>query len=129
MKKENQIEKLLGALGRDRQLRRILADLKRASRKKKSNQTETMTGFFLLSLAIIAKFASKKKTRALEELLEVVYLLVQLSFLVKENIFDRPEVKKFIGQHSQEIYIATRKYVEMVLPKIHSMRVQKFKRA
>ena len=69
-----------------------------------------------------ARFATKKKARALDELMEVIYLVVQVSLVLKENIFDRPEVKEFFSQSSKEIYFFAQKYVAMVLPKTKAIR-------
>ena len=115
MKKGSQFKGLLKELGRDPRLKRIIS--KRRTRGKGEARVENMSGIVLLILAIAARFATKKKARALDELMDIIYLLVQVSLLLKENIFDRPEVQEFFSQSTKEIYLLGQKYVAMVLPK------------
>ncbi|MGA2709021.1 MAG: hypothetical protein ABSF86_11510, partial [Steroidobacteraceae bacterium] len=89
---------------------------------KNAAKVESLTDIVLLILAIASRFATKKKARALDELMDIIFLLVQVSLRLKENIFDRPEVKEFFGQRSKEIYSFGQKYVAMVLPKTKSIR-------
>jgi len=49
-------------------------------------------------------------------------LFVQGSLVLKENIFDRPEVNEFFSQSSKDIYFFAQKYVAMVLPKTKASR-------
>jgi hypothetical protein len=80
-------------------------------------------------LAIASRFATKKKARALDELMDIIFLLVQVSLLLKENIFDRPEVKKFFSQSSKEIYSLAQKYVAMVSPTAKTLRPKRKSRS
>jgi hypothetical protein len=101
-------------------VKRVIA--KRQSRKKGGGKIERVTDVLLVLLAIASRFATKKKARALDELMDSIYLLVQVSLLLKENIFDRPEVKEFFSQSSKEIYVLAQKFVAMILPKTKTLR-------
>ena len=115
MKNGSHFKNLLKELARDPRLKRVIA--KRQPRGKGGAKVENMSGILLLILAIASRFAAKKKARALDELMDIIYLLVQVSLLLKENIFDRPEVQEFFSQSTKEIYLLGQKYVAMVLPK------------
>jgi len=81
-----------------------------------------VTGLLLLILSIASRFSKKKQAKALDELIDTIYLLVQVSLLLKENVFDRPEVKKFFRRRSKEIYSFAQECVAMVLPKTRGVR-------
>ena len=117
MGKNNRFINLVKELSRDPRLKRAFSQAKRQIRRKGATKVESMTDFFLLSLAIGTKFISKRKARALDELIEVVYLLVQVSLLLKENIFDRPEVKEFFSQQFKPILSISQGYIDRILPK------------
>jgi hypothetical protein len=95
------IRKLLRALSRDPQLRRLIA---KARRGKAGAKVDNVTDLYLLLLAIASRLSNKKKARALEEEIDVIYFLVQISLLLKENLFDRPEVRAFFGQRAKQLY-------------------------
>ena len=122
MKNASQFRKLLKQLSRDARVKRIIAKAKRRTRGKAGAKVETVTDMFLLLMAIASRFAKKKKARALDELMEIIYLLVQVSLLLKENIYDRPEVKEFFIQRSKQIYLLAQECVAMVLPKKKELR-------
>lgn len=122
MKNGSQFTNLLKELGRDPRLKRVIAKAKRQTGGKGVAKVENVTDIFLLILAIASRFATKKKARALDEMMDVIYLLVQVSLLLKENIFDRPEVKEFFSQSSKQIYLLAQECVAMVLPKIKGLR-------
>jgi hypothetical protein len=122
MKNASQFRKLLKQLSRDARLKRIIAKAKRRTRGKGGAKVETVTDMFLLLMAIASRFAKKKKARALDELMEIIYLLVQVSLLLKENVFDRPEVKEFFRHSSKQIYVLAQECVAMVLPKTKRLR-------
>ena len=119
MKNSSPFKKLVKELGRDPRLKRVIVKVRRRSHEKEEGKVESLADFFLLSLAIVSKFASKKTARALDELMDNVYLLVRVSLLLKENIFDRPEVKDFLGQRSRRIFSVARHYVDRILSKTH----------
>ena len=120
LKNDRKLKGLLSELGRDPRVKRVIA--KRQSRKKGGGKIERVTDVLLVLLAIASRFATKKKARALDELMDSIYLLVQVSLLLKENIFDRPEVKEFFSQSSKEIYVLAQKFVAMILPKTKTLR-------
>ena len=122
MKDASQFRKLLKQLSRDARVKRVIAKAKRRTRGKGGAKVETVTDMFLLLMAIASRFAKKKKARALDELMEIIYLLVQVSLLLKENIFDRREVKEFLSQSSKRIYLLAQECVAMVLPKTKGLR-------
>ena len=117
MKKGSQFKNLLKELGRDPRLKLVIAKAKRQPRGKSEAEVESATGIFLLLLAIASRFAKKKKARALDELMDVIYLLVQLSLLLKENIFDRPEVQEFFSDSYRQIHLLAQQCVAVFLPK------------
>jgi hypothetical protein len=120
MKKGSQFKGLLKELGRDPRLKRVIA--KRRTRGKGEAKVENVTGIVLLILAIAGRFATKKKARALDELMDIIYLLVQVSLVLKENVFDRPEVKAFLSHRSKEVYSLAQECIAMVLPKTKGLR-------
>ena len=83
---------------------------------------ESAAGLFLLGLSDRSRFAKKKKARALDELGDLIYLLVQVSVMLKENIFDRPEVREFFSQRSKQIYLFAQECAALVLPKPKLLR-------
>ena len=127
MKKGSQFKGLLKELGRDPRLKRVIAE--RRTRGKGEAKVENVTGIVLLILAIAGRFATKKKARALDELMDIIYLLVQVSLLLKENIFDRPEVREFFRHSSKQIYLLAQECVAMVLPKTQGLRPMRTSRS
>jgi hypothetical protein len=123
MKHGSQFTDLLKDLSRDPRLKLVIAKAKRGqTRGKGAAKVENATGVLLLLLAIASRFAKKKRARALDELMDVIYLLVQVSLVLKENIFDRPEVKDFFSQGSDHIYSLAQQCMAMVLPKTKGLR-------
>ena len=120
MKDGRRLEDLLKELARDPRLKRLMS--KHRARGKAGVQIENITEILLVVLALASRFASKKRARALDELMDSIYLLVQVSVLVKENVFDRPEVSQFFSRRGQEIYSRARKFVSMVLPGAKGLR-------
>ena len=49
-------------------------------------------------LTLTARFAGKKRARAIAEIIDIITFLVTLSLIVKQNIFDRPEVRAFFAR-------------------------------
>ena len=116
MKNSNKYRKLLKELSRDPRLKQVIVKARRQPRAKAGTKVETATSMFLLLSAIVSRFSKKKRARAIDELADVVHLLVQVSLLLKENTFDRPEVKKFFRKTSKQIYAFAQECVAMVLP-------------
>ena len=129
MKDGSQVRKLLQQLSRDPRVKRVISKAKRRTREKGRAKVETVTDTFLLLMAIASRFAKKKKARALDDLMEIIYLLVQVSLLLKENIFDRPEVKGFFRHSSKQIYVLAQECVAMVLPKTKGVRPMRTSRS
>jgi hypothetical protein len=122
MKNGGQSKNLLKKLSRDPRLKLVIAKAKRQTRGKGAAKVENVTGIFLLIMAIASRFAKKKRARAIDELMDIIYLLVQVSLVLKENIFDRPEVREFFSQSSRQIYLLAQECVAMVLPKTKGLR-------
>lgn len=109
-------------LTRDPRLKQAIAKARRQTRGKERAKIENATDMLLLALTVASRFSKKKKARALDDLGDLVYLLVQASLLLKENIFDRPEVKKFLTKSSARLYSLAQRCVATVLPKPKSLR-------
>lgn len=122
MKKPTGFANLVKELSRDPQLKRAVAGARHTARGTGVARVESATGIVLLLMGIASRLTKKKKARALDEAMDVIYLLVQVSIVLKENIFDRPEVKKFFSQGFRQIYSAAQELVAMVLPKTKGTR-------
>lgn len=46
-------------------------------------------------LTISGRFVAKRRSRAVAEVIDVITFLVTLSLIVKQNVFDRPEVREY----------------------------------
>jgi len=117
MKNSPRFGKLVKDLSRDPRLKRAVAKATRKSRGEGARTVEDVTGMLVLMGRIASGFAGKKKARAIDEAMDAVSLLVQVSIVLKENIFDRPEVKRFFDESFRQIYRAAEELVAMVLPK------------
>ena len=117
MKNSSHFRNLVKELGRDPRLKPAIAKARRHSRGKGAKKVEDAADTVLLLMGIASRFAKKKKARVIDELMDVIYLLVQVSLLLKENIFDRPEVREFFSRSSKQIYLFAQSCVDMVLPK------------
>lgn len=120
MKKDSQFKDLLKELARDPRVKRVIG--KRRSRGKRGGKIQPEAGIVLSLLGIASRFMTKKRARAFDELVDAIYLLVQVSLLLKENVFDRPEVKRFLKQRSKQIYSLAQEYVVMILPSTRGIR-------
>jgi hypothetical protein len=120
LKNDSQFKHLLKELSRDPRLKRVIA--KSRSRGKQGGKIERAADIVLALLGIAARFTTKKRARALDELMDAIYLLVQVSFLLKENVFDRPEVQRFFRQRSRQIYSLAEQYVAVILPRTKGPR-------
>ena len=117
MKKNQDFRKLLKELGRDPRVKRVISKAKRQIRRKGAAKVENFTDLLLFGLAIGSRFLSKKKARALDDAMDIVYPLVQISLLLKENIFDRPEVKEFFNHQSKQVSLFAQHVVARILGK------------
>lgn len=114
--KTRQITKLLNELSRDPRIEKAIAKTKRP-RGAAPVPTGSLAAIFLAMLAIAARFSSKKMVRALDEMMDTLYLLLQVSLVLKENVFDRPEVQKFFRRRYRQIYSIAQEYVSLILEK------------
>lgn len=117
MRKRSQVNHLVKRLSRDPRLRRVIHKAK-LRQKNGTGKIEGLGDLFLLSLAVASRFVSKRKARTLDELMEIVYLLVVVSLILKENVFDRPEVKEFFSQNYKRVSSVYREYVDRILSRI-----------
>src|ERR1039458_3720180 len=119
MKKGRQFKNFKENLDQDLYLKRAISKARRQTHRKTANKAADKAGnladFFFVSLAIASRFVSKKTARTLEEILVLVYLLVQAIILLKENVFDRPDVQEFLSRQSKHILATARTYVDQVL--------------
>jgi len=129
MKNGSQFKSLLKELSRDPRLKRVIAKARRQTRGKGGARVEHITDIFLLIVAIYSHFATKKKARALEELMDAVSLLAQVSLMLKENVFDRREVKEFFSRSSRQMYLLAQECVAMILPKTKVLRPEHVSRS
>jgi hypothetical protein len=120
LKKDSQFKDLLKELARDPRVKRVIA--KRRSRGKRGGKIQPEAGIVLALLGIASRFMTKKRARAFDELVDAIYLLVQVSLLLKENVFDRPEVQRFFRQKSKQIYSLAQEYVAVILPSTRGIR-------
>ena len=116
MKNKSKSGTLLKELARDPRLKRVIAKARKESRGAERAKVETATDLFLLALTIGSRFSKKKRARAMDELGDLVYLLVQASLLLKENIFERHEVKEFFSKISRQLYSWVSRCMAMILP-------------
>jgi len=121
MKSADKYGKLLKELGRDKRLKQVIARTRRPQNKPAS-QVEGATGLFLLLSALVSRFSKKKRARKIDELADFVQLLVQISLALKDNVFDRPEVKKFFRSRYRKIYRFTQQLVSGLLPQSRATR-------
>ncbi len=115
MKNVNRLNSLLKELSRDPQLKQAIATARRRLARRHRSQLEKWVDMPLLLSAIASPFLKKKKARAFDERMEIVRFLAQVSLLVKENVFDRPEVREFIGRGARQIQLMTREGLGMIL--------------
>jgi len=117
MSKPTGFTSLAKELTRDPRLKQAVARARRKTPGKSVRQIDNATGVVLLLLGIASRFSKKKRARALHEAMDVIHLLVQVSIVLKENIFDRPQVRKFFSQSYRQVYLLARDLVAVVLPK------------
>ena len=117
MSKRTSFANIAKELGRDPRLKQAITTARSKTRGKEIRRVDEATGIALSLLGIASRLSKRKKARALEEVMDVIYLLVQVSIVLKENVFDRPEVKKFFSQSFRQVYSLAQQFVAMVLPK------------
>jgi len=117
MKDATRLRKALKELSADPELRHVIARARRGSAKKRPGQIESLAGLYLLAAAIVARLSKRKRARALDEHIDIVRFLVQLSLLLKENVLDRPEVRKMFSRSAERISLVTRASLGLATPK------------
>ncbi|HYA16622.1 MAG TPA: hypothetical protein VEF06_04105 [Bryobacteraceae bacterium] len=125
MKRRENFADLVADLSRDPEVRRAVARARRRKPGKEVARVENVAGIVMLLMGIASRFAKKKRARALEEAMDVIYLLIQVSIVLKENIFDRPEVKKFFSRSFRQVYALAEELVAMVLPERKGARTRR----
>lgn len=83
--------------------RRLIVDLSQDPKVKIALETireqtgggAAKAGMAWQLLTVAGKFAGKKRARAIAEVVDVITLIVTLSLILKQNAFDRPEVRAF----------------------------------
>jgi hypothetical protein len=123
MKKAMGFANLVKKSGRDPQLKRAVAGVRRKTRGKAVARAENATGIVRLLLGIASRLAKKKNARVLDEAMDAIHLLSQVSIALKENVFDRPEVKKFFSKGFRQIYSSAQELVGADLPKTKRARL------
>ena len=113
MKRPKQFKDILQKLAREPQVKEALTKARRQMRRK--GKAENLTGALLLALAVATRFVSRKKRRAVDDLMDSIFLLLEISLLLKENIFDRPEVKKFFRLRSKKVSVFVEKNMAAIL--------------
>jgi len=117
MSKRTSFADIAKELSRDPQFKQAIAKARSKKRGKEVRRVDSATGIALLLLGIASRFSKRKKARAIEDAMDVIYLLVQVSIVLKENVFDRPQVKKFFSQSFRQVYLLARDFVALVVPK------------
>jgi len=116
MQNAAKLRKLLRHLSREPRVKQAIAKAKRQSRGKVRTPIENLADMYLLGLAIAARFSRKKKARALNEQMDIAHFLLQVSLVLKENIFERPEVKEFFSRTGESAYLTAQKWLGAVSP-------------
>jgi len=130
MKRSDPYRKLLAELSRDPRLKRIIAKTRRGRGRINATTVDSATSVFVLLSTIAARFSKKKRARTIEELADIIQLLVQVSLLLKENVFDRPAVKRFFRQRSRQVYLFAQEWLSMILPgKTDAIQIQPKRKA
>jgi len=107
MKNATRFSRLLQELSREPRLKRAIIRARRRSSKSRSH-LENLADLGVLLSTVAAQFMKKKKARALRQQTDVVHFLVQVSLLLKENVFARPEVREFFTRSARRIDRAAR---------------------
>jgi len=117
MKNATLLRKALKELSADPVLRQVVTKARRGSSKRRPGQIESLASLYLLAAAIAARLSKKKHARALDEHIDIVRFLVQLSLLLKENVLDRPEVRKLFNRSAKRISLIARECLRLSTPK------------
>ena len=125
MSKRTSFANVAKELSRDPRLKQAIAKARSKTRGKDVRRVDNATGVALLLLGIASRFSKRKRARAIDEAMDVIYLLVQVSIVLKENVFDRPQVKQFFSQSFRQVYSLARQLVATVLPNAKPARAKR----
>jgi hypothetical protein len=89
---------LLSELSKDESVRKAISDLKSSANAENIYYAQSVWDLLKQILKLSAKFLNKQKLKRLTEIIDIVMFLVSLSLILKQNIFDRPEVKQFFKE-------------------------------
>ena len=90
--------KLLTELSQDPQLRAAVQNAKLKYQERGKYQVDDIRQLVSVILRVGSKFFGRQRSRVLAEAIDAMTLIVDISLIVKANVFDRPEVKKFFGE-------------------------------
>jgi len=121
--KTKQVTKLLEELSRDPRVEKAIARSTHHPRKSATVPAGSLVAIFVAMLAIAARFSSKKMARAVDELMDTLYFLLQVSIVLKENVFDRPEVKNFFNRRSKQLYSIAQESAALILGKTKAQAI------
>lgn len=93
--KSKKIVQLLADLSKDKNIKLALDKVKSEYRNESQEKINSFKDLLIVIFKISSKFIGKKKARVIEETLDAVGILIQISFIVKTNVFDRPEVREY----------------------------------
>jgi hypothetical protein len=81
---------LLKKLSQDPALKAAMEQLRKSSAPGQADLWQ--------ALLIASRFANRRKTRAIADFIDIAMFLISLSLLIKQNVFDRPEVREFFAK-------------------------------
>lgn len=125
MKVGVEFKALLKKLGEDPKLREAI---KRIGQNSDKNFAALSQGL-ATTLLLAGRFVGKARMRKITTFIDVAVFLISLSLLIKQNVFDRPEVREFIARvwkdvnkTVQQLSAVAREYVEKRLASARSRR-------
>ena len=93
--KSKKILKLLSELSQDPKIKTAIDQLKEKYKPNAEAKIDSLKDMAFLALKLGTKFVNRRRARVIEDTLEALGILVQISFLIKANIFDKPVVQVF----------------------------------
>ncbi len=120
--KSKRIIKLLSDLSQDPKIKSAIEQLKNKYKPEVDNKMDSIMALAFLALKVGAKFVNRRRARIIEDTLEALGILVQVSFLIKSNIFDKPEVQLFfkdlwkgVQSNGLAVYAGSKAFVDQQL--------------
>ncbi|MGE3681155.1 MAG: hypothetical protein AB7G93_05455 [Bdellovibrionales bacterium] len=120
---------LLLKLSQDQKLRAAIESLRRRTTHPAGgpHRFESLPEAALQIALLAGRFIGRKRARTVADVVDVITFLVSLSLLVKQNVFDRPEVRAFlkktwgdVSTQSERLFILTRQQVKKRLEQIRN---------